>query len=386
MRQSLTIMHRYVGLAIAGFLLVAALTGSIIVFERELDVALNPDLFRSRAPVTQPIALDLLVADIERDQQFRVSAVELPATANAAAIFRVVPRAADRPIDYDQIFVDAGTGDVLGRRLWGGCCFARQQIIPFLVHFHYSLHLPGNIGLTLMGVIGVLWFLDSFTGLALAWPRGGRGFAGWKLVMSIKRGAKGYRRHLDLHRAGGVWLWLLLATMAFTAIAVSFREELVQPLVTLVSPPSPSVFDQPVPSPGRHVDISYQDAIERAEASAANTMRHPRAAYIAHSPGLAMFRIAVAEAGGDPRDGLGPSWFHVDDRDGSIRSAELMARGTAGDVFLQAQLPTHTGRIGQLPGRILVSLLGLLVAALTVTGLLIWWKKRGGRLKQAARG
>jgi len=386
MRQSFTIMHRYVGLAIAGFLLIAALTGSIIVFERELDVALNPDLFRSRAPVTQPIALDRLVADIERDQQLRVSAVELPATANAVAIFRVVPRTADRPIDYDQIFVDPGTGDVLGRRLWGGCCFSRQQIIPFLVHFHYSLHLPGNIGLTLMGVVAMLWFLDSFTGLALAWPRGGRGFAGWKLVMSIKRGAKGYRRHLDLHRAGGVWLWLLLATMAFTAIAVSFREEIVQPLVTLVSPPSPSVFDQPVPSPGRRVDISYQDAIERAEASAANTMRHPHAAYIAHSPGLAMFRIAVAEAGGDPRDGLGPSWFHVDDRDGSIRSTELMAKGSAGDVFLQAQLPTHTGRIAKLPGRILVSLLGLLVAVLTATGLLIWWKKRGGRLKQAARG
>jgi len=379
MRRALTFAHRYVGLAIAGYLLIAALTGSIIVFERELDAALNPDLFTTRSTGTGPIPLDRLVAAIERDGRARVSAVELPAGLGSAAIFRVSPASADRSIDHDQVFVNPETGDVLGRRLWGGCCFARRQIAPFLVHFHYSLHLPGNIGLTLMGIVGLLWFLDSFTGLALAWPRGGRGWAGWRLAMSIKRGARGYRRHLDLHRAGGVWLWLLLATMAFTSIAVTFGEEIVQPLVTLVSPPSPSVFDRPAPPPGRLVDISYQGAIDRAEASAAQVMRHPRAVYASHSPGMAMFRIAVADGGGDPRDGLGPSWFNIDDRDGTVRSTELMAGGTAGDTFLQAQLPTHTGRIGHLPGRILVSLFGLAIAMLSATGMLIWWKKRRGR-------
>lgn len=381
MRQAFTMLHRYVGLAIAGFLLMAALTGSIIVFERELDAALNPDLFKARATDARPIAIDRLIAMVENEER-RVVAVEMP-LAGASAIFRVAARDAVRPLAYDQLFVDPGTGEVLGRRLWGTCCLARQQILPFLVHFHYSLHLPGNIGLTLMGIVGLLWFLDSFTGLVLAWPRGQRMLAGWKRTLSIKRGARGYRLHLDLHRAGGVWLWSLLVVMAFTSVGVSLEEEIVQPLVKRVSPLSPSVFEQPAPPRPGKGNLTFENAIARAEAVARGVMHHPRAAYVAHQSGLSMFAVAVAETGIDPRNGLGPSWFYIDDRDGSMRSTAIMASGTPGDVFLQAQLPTHTGRIGWLPGRILVALFGLAVAALTITGLLIWNKKRQARLKPA---
>lgn len=47
---------------------------------------------------------------------------------------------------------------------------------------------------------------------------------------------------------------------------------------------------------------------------------------------------------------------------------------------MQLQFPLHSGRILGLPGRILVSLLGLAVATLSVTGVLIWLRKRAGRV------
>jgi uncharacterized iron-regulated membrane protein len=53
--------------------------------------------------------------------------------------------------------------------------------------------------------------------------------------------------------------------------------------------------------------------------------------------------------------------------------------GSAGDIFLQAQFPLHSGRIIGLPGRIRISLMGLAVATLSVTGLVIWWRKRQAR-------
>lgn len=55
-------------------------------------------------------------------------------------------------------------------------------------------------------------------------------------------------------------------------------------------------------------------------------------------------------------------------------------KGTAADIFVQAQFPLHSGRILGLPGRILVSVMGLVVAALSVTGVVIWYRKRRARL------
>jgi uncharacterized iron-regulated membrane protein len=40
----------------------------------------------------------------------------------------------------------------------------------------------------------------------------------------------------------------------------------------------------------------------------------------------------------------------------------------------------HSGRILGLPGRILISFMGLVVAMLSVTGVVIWWRKRAARL------
>lgn len=48
---------------------------------------------------------------------------------------------------------------------------------------------------------------------------------------------------------------------------------------------------------------------------------------------------------------------------------------------MQAQFPLHSGRIAGLFGRILISIMGFVVAALSVTGVVIWWRKRRARIK-----
>ena len=60
-------------------------------------------------------------------------------------------------------------------------------------------------------------------------------------------------------------------------------------------------------------------------------------------------------------------------------------QGTAADIFVQAQFPLHSGRILGLPGRILISAMGIVVAALSVTGIVIWARKRRARLLAAKR-
>src|SRR5262245_34427868 len=57
-RRVLLVVHRYVGLVLAGFLIVAGVTGSVIAFYGDLDAALNPELLRAEAPYPGAQPLD----------------------------------------------------------------------------------------------------------------------------------------------------------------------------------------------------------------------------------------------------------------------------------------------------------------------------------------
>ncbi|MCH1933072.1 PepSY domain-containing protein, partial [Shewanella sp. A25] len=77
---------------------------------------------------------------------------------------------------------------------------------------------------------------------------------------------------------------------------------------------------------------------------------------------------------------LGNPWLYFDGRTGAPAGDLTPGRGSVGDIFLQAQFPLHSGRILDLPGRVLVSLLGLAVAGFSATGVVIWARKRRGRV------
>lgn len=55
-------------------------------------------------------------------------------------------------------------------------------------------------------------------------------------------------------------------------------------------------------------------------------------------------------------------------------------------VYLQSQFSLHSGYLLGIPGRMLIALSGLVVAMLSVTGVYVWWRKRGARRgKQVSR-
>ena len=69
-----------------------------------------------------------------------------------------------------------------------------------------------------------------------------------------------------------------------------------------------------------------------------------------------------------------------DAADGRLLGERQPWKGTAADIFVQAQFPLHSGRILGIPGRVLISFMGVVVAMLSVTGVIIWWRKRKSRL------
>jgi uncharacterized iron-regulated membrane protein len=387
-RPTWLFIHRYAGLAMAFFLTIAGFTGSVIAFNHELDGWLNPELFyvSNGAPPLSPLEI---ANQIERDdKRLRVTYVPLTVEAGHSLGLGVSSRlnpVGGKPfaLGYDQLFVDPATGGVLGQRQWGACCLERQHLIPFLYLLHYTLHMPERLGMWLMGIIAIIWTFDCFIGAYLTLPRGKPFLARWRPAWRVKTGASGYRLNFDLHRASGLWLWGLLLMLAISGVALNLKEEIFRPVVSVFSPVSPSVFDpsleQPPDSPIEPM-LSRESVLSKAEQEAAKrgwTMP-PYAVFF--SPTFGIFGVGFGE---EHPTGLGSPWIYFDGKDGRLIDARVPGTGTAGDIFAELQFPLHSGQIAGLAGRIIIAITGIAVAMLSVTGVVIWWKKSHARVRAA---
>lgn len=398
MRLFLVLLHRWLGLFIAVFLLIAGLTGAVISWDHELDEWLNPQLFKARSGSEEageslsPVAL---AARAEAaDPRVRVTYLPLAAEPGHTVVLFVQPRidpATGEAFEpgYNQVALDPMTGEIQGRRLWGEIGFNRENLLPFLYKLHYSLHIPDGwgieLGILLMGIVGIVWVLDSFIALWIAFPSAGA----WRKSFAFRWRQGGYKLNFDLHRSGGVWVWGLLLIMAVTSVSMNLEFQVMRPVVSVFSDLSPSPFETRTASPPNQPiepRIDRTRALEIAQTEADRRGWTVPAGGIFYSPAYGVYGVGFFTPGNDHGDGgLGNPWLYVDDMDGSLAGAEVPGSRSFGDIFMQAQFPLHSGRILGLPGRILISVMGLVVAMLSVTGIVIWVRKRRARLVAGVR-
>ena len=402
MRSALTLLHRWLGLAIAGFLFVSGVTGAVISWDHELDELLNPHLNEVASVGPAIPALELAARVEAQDPRARVSYVPLAAEPGHALSVFVDPRrdpATGRlfELDYNQVFFDPVTGAEKGRRYWGAAWpITSETFVSFLYVLHYSLHIPEFWGIDLwgmwlLGLVALVWTVDCFVGFYLTLPaaRAPAWWARWAPAWRIKTGGSAYRIAFDVHRAFGLWTWALLFILAFTAFSLNLYREVFYPVMSLVSEVTPGPFELRQPA-DRHEPIDpvlgYAEAIARAEAEAARRGWSEPAGAAFYSQEYGIYGVGFFAPGDDHgAAGVGPPYLYYDGADGRYLGDRIPWQGTAADIFVQAQFPLHSGRILGLPGRILISLMGLVVAALSVTGVVIWARKRRARLAAARR-
>ncbi|OYX70863.1 MAG: hypothetical protein B7Y95_14365 [Rhizobiales bacterium 32-66-11] len=371
-RPVLVLMHRCIGLTTAVFLTLAGLTGSVIAFNRELDALLNPAFYTAAAkgPMLSPEAL---AAKVEaRDPLLSVWSVSLEPMPGGAVELRAMAREGEPSADWFSL--DPVSGEILGARVWGACCLSRAHLIPFLYTFHHSLSLPGALGVLVMGIVALFWLLDGFIGAALTFPLGRPFFRKWRTAFTIK-GGSAFRLNLDWHRAAGLWLFAVLMVLAVSSIAMNLRTQVFEPVVRLFSPLTPTPFADPAPPQPLQRRLSYDEVLERAQAEAHARGWDLPPTYIFYSPAFGLFGVRF----GSGEDMMTSPWLYLDGRTAAPIAEVIPGAGTAGDTFLQLQFPIHSGRIAGLPGRILIAVMGLVVAGLSITGVAIWWIKRAAR-------
>jgi uncharacterized iron-regulated membrane protein len=399
-RGVLVVLHRYLGLATAGFLVVAGLTGSVIAFQAELDAWLNPDFYAvpEHPPEARPLGPAALAAEVERGAGGRLvwyvafpAEPERPALAVAMRDPGAEAAAAPAPAAAapNWFLLDPVEGGILGARRWGACCFAPENLIPFLYNFHHTLALPEPWGVWLMGAAAVFWLFDCFVGFALTLPRGrpflGRWARAWQPPGAPRRAP--YRFVVDLHRAGALWCWLLLLCVAVTSVAMNLEDEVFEPAVEVFSPLQESVFEAHPElareTPGRPA-FDFDEMVEMARAEAARRAWQRPPGEVFFSPFFDIFGVGFPAERGS-LGALEARWLYFDSRTGEFLQAWIPGQGSGGDVFSHLMFPLHSGKIGGLAGRTVVCLLGLALAVFAVTGVIIWDRKRRARRVSRAR-
>ncbi len=386
LRPVLVLAHRYVGLATALFLLVAGLTGAVLAFMKELDEALNPHAYQVETRGA-PLGPDALAAIVSKTDP-RVSVVYMGLERRPGRAGLVVAEGRDPAtgleVDIPATWfnMDPISGEILAQRRWGECCFGRLQIVPFLYELHHNLMLPGLIGVFVMGGVAIFWVFDCFFGLALTFPRGRPFFAKWKPAFTIKGGSS-FRLNLDLHRAFGLWVWLLLLAVAISSVAMNLRREVFEPVVSIFSKVTESPIDaRGVPSETRiEPNLTFDPILDMAEKEAARRGWTLPATEIFYSEGIGLYGVGF----GDENDPFNNPWLYFDGKTGAYSGDVVPGTGTAGDIFIQLQYPIHGGRIAGLFRRIVIAVTGVLIAVLSVTGVVVWWVKFSGRRARARK-
>lgn len=404
MRLALGLAHRWAGLFIAVFLAISGFTGAIISWDHELDEWLNPHLFETKSVGPTKAPLDLVRSVEAADPNIEVVSFRTQFEPGHTALIGVGPKLDPKTgqpfeLQYNQVYVDPVTGEHVGKRLWGRISLSPEDLVPFLYKLHFSMHIPafGGIdrwGFWFMGIIAIVWTIDCLVGFYLTLPQrrlssvAARGphartwWQRWKPAWRIKRDAGSHRLNLDLHRAFGLWFWLLLFVVAFSSISMNFGDLVVRPLVATITDLTPDPFDDRTPTDRTKLisaKISREQIIDIAaqEGRARGWATPVRSVFYGRLHGL--YSISYAFPGdGHGKYGMTTRVF-FSGADGSVVGSRVPWEGTAGDVFMQLQFPLHSGRIAGLPGRIAISALGLVVALLSVTGIVVWAKKRAAR-------
>lgn len=355
-------MHLWLGLSLGLLFVLVGLTGSALVFYVGIDEALHPEARSdARAPAagwSSPV-WDRALATGRAAGFDPAGKWSLEVTGEGGAIpARYYPPSAPGAAHPPRQMVwFSPDGDRIVRVApWGG----------YLMSCIYELHmqlLAGDMGMQVVGWSGVIILLLLVTGVIAWWPRGS-----WAKALAFKRRAPPIRRLHDLHKLTGVGSALLLMIVTATGV-----------ILALPSVKAALLAPAPILEPRSSGGTGTQISLHRALGVAHPAIPDGRLVFIdvaGDSGQPYRFRLQVP---GDPHARFPGSYIFVDRHSGSVVAVQDIRSGGIGTKINTLVRPLHDGSVGGLPIRILAILIGMMPAALFLTGV-FHWQRRKGRL------
>lgn len=369
-------IHRWLGLASGLIVIILAVTGCVLAFEREIRNLTEPWLHvQEQHKSFQPPSV--LKAAAERHLEGKaVNSVEYhPAGEAAIAMYYDAE-------NFKQVYIDPYSAEVVKVKNMN------RDFFRVVLEGHYYLWLPHAIGQKVVATATLVFLIMMITGIILWWPRNR---AARKQRFSIKWSYSWKRVNYDLHSVLGFYMSWILIFITITGLVWGFQwfEKSIywvssggRSMPAYYSPPSDTMH------PHRHVegilDSSWQMLIKRTNKGESLSVFFPS------SPDAAL-AMSINHRPGTYYD---MDNYYFDQYSG----AALTGKGTyaggfrgasAADKLKRMNYDIHVGAVLGLAGKIMAFCGSLLAGSLPVTGFYIWWskhkKKRNPTLKASVR-
>ena len=380
LRRVFFLAHIWVGLAFCLPFALLGVTGSLLVYEREINDIFNPaPAVTATGTIASPQAI--IDAATKANKGMAALSLSMPQYAGEPAVVRLRTEARGERADPGrgvQALVDPVTLQVLGTQS------GRLAVMGWAHDFHGSLLIGGREGRSVIGWMGVGMLALGLSGIVLWWPRGGAGK--WRNAFGVTKGARGWLFHRQLHGTAGISAWLLFMVLSFSGIAIAFpqtvtafvRGSLIEgPSTTgpAIGPGAPQVRVEPIEGQGR-IDADMASAVALASVPNAHvtTLFLPAAR---QQP----YRVLLMPDG--MAQGLPPVNVMVDPYRAQTIGVRDPWAGDLGDAVMTWQRPLHTGRGTIEVYKALIFIVGLIPVLFAFTGIAMWWTKRRRRARVA---
>ncbi len=348
-------IHKWSGLIAGLFILMLSITGTLLIFNDEIDTATNAEMVRvdpagDRLPVD-----DLVTALVQKYPE---------ASLGSTFLYPGAPdRAPMTQLRQDGknwwVYQNPATGAVLGQRE------PNETLMKQILHIHEHLTL-GQTGHAIMLVVGIALILLVLSGL---WYYRKSLLSVFKIGM---RNRNTYLANSDLHKLTGVLSFLFLLLMGVTGSFMHWEK------VERMFEPEPAAEAKPQapkaePAAPNYTRLSLAQSLKTAEGAIANftpaQIKYPKAA-----------DDNVVIAGTRPESnrllGVYTSSVEISSANGEVVKVEHAEDGdfeSNAEAFMEQ---VHFGHYGGLLIQLLYGLGGIGLGTMTVTGFVIWWKKR----------
>jgi uncharacterized iron-regulated membrane protein len=392
--------HFYAGLFVMPLLLMLAITGTLYCFQPQIEPLLYHDRMivdaRAEPRLSQQDLLAKATAAEPRDAVPTTAVIKTGPRRSAEFVFRLQSGSSE------SVYLNPYTGEVLGR------LSVENRLMKQIRNLHRGLML-GKTGEIVMELAGCWTLVMIGTGIALWWPKARQEGGRFVPRLSSSKGRAWWR---ELHAAGGAWLalgalffvlsglpWSSTWGKQFKALATSAQLGYPQgawgrahvhsakPAMDMAGPSMAGMKMDDLPLPqapwavgATHVPHSAADAtdptipLDKVVALAARA--GVRDGYDIALPTTAEGVYTVSYFPSDPQD---ERTLHIDRYSGQIltdiayrdygRVARWISYGTS----------LHMGRYFGVANQILASLISLGLAAMSISGFVMWRKRKPGR-------
>ena len=348
-------VHLWLGLTLGVLGVLIGITGSILVYDHEIDAWLNPQRYAvSGARVALPYGEYLKRAARALEGRARPVNVRLPVEENMPVV--VLARERESPGFY-RLFLDPPTGRVLDAAPGGG-------FIGWVHRFHENLTLREYMGREIVGLVGFAMLISSLSGIYLWWPGRGR----FREALAFRPGIAPSR---NLHYFFGFYGSLVLAMLSFTGIFLAYQDggRAVVGVLAPVSAPPRNIQASQTPRQGKQLNL--EEAIDKAQSL------HPGAALAGFGlPAGPRGVYRVSFKGEGSAVPVNNTLVFIDPFSGEVLRRIDSSTRTAGDRFLVMQRLLHTGDALGAAGRAVIFVAGLLPMLFVVTGTKMWLRQR----------